>query len=138
MAYRQIHNSVDPHVGPSRAPFLCLSPQLRKERDIAEETAQRLSDKEAAVRELTARLREMERAAATAKVAAAATVVRTHSPGSVRQVCAAAPEACGCGCEQFVVLAVEECQARGIICTCGPMDLVFSVRQCQCHCCIKQ
>eukprot|EP00903_Cladosiphon_okamuranus_P008308 g7992.t1 len=63
--------------------------QLQKERSFGEETAQRLSEKETMVRELTKRLREAEKAVAAATeaagAAAAAAVVGTRLPTGVRQ-----------------------------------------------------
>lgn len=63
-----------------------LPAQLRKERSLGEETAQRLSEKETAVRELTKRLREAEKAAAAATAATKAAIVGTRIPPGAREV----------------------------------------------------
>lgn len=77
-------------VPPSRTSRIrSVFPQLRKERSLGEETAHRLSAKETAVRELTKRLRDAEKAAAAATAAAEAAVVGTRLSTGVRLVCPA-------------------------------------------------
>lgn len=78
-------------VYPSRASSLCLFPQLQRERSLGGETARRLSEKENAVRELTKRLREAEKAAVAAKAAAEAAIAGTRLPTGARQVLQVVP-----------------------------------------------
>ena len=75
-----------PACAPRGLPRLCFFAQLRKERGLGEETAQRLAERETAVRELTKRLREAEKAAAAATAAAKAAIVETRGSPGVRQV----------------------------------------------------
>ncbi|CBN76873.2 hypothetical protein (Partial), partial [Ectocarpus siliculosus] len=56
--------------------------QMLKEKSLAEETARRLSEKEAAVRELNARITAMEAAAAEAEAAAAAAAAAPSAVGA--------------------------------------------------------